>query len=67
MREPVLQDNRSEHLKFCRYAMQLIEMVTGKPLATGVESSIAKINKVSVVITFNNFSLNIKYEIKHWF
>ncbi|GAB6021466.1 hypothetical protein CHUAL_004070 [Chamberlinius hualienensis] len=49
MKEPVLQDNRSEHIKFCRYAMELIERVTGKPLATGIESSIAKINKADVV------------------
>lgn len=48
MQEPVLQDKRQEHVKFCKYALKLLEIVTGKPLATqGIETSIDKIHKVS--------------------
>ncbi|XP_022253323.1 DDB1- and CUL4-associated factor 1-like [Limulus polyphemus] len=49
MREPVLQDKRQEHVKFCKHCVELIERVTGAPLTTGIESSIAKINKAEVV------------------
>lgn len=31
MKEPVLQDKRSEHVKFCKYATELIERVCGRP------------------------------------
>ena len=31
MKEPVLQDKRSEHVKFCKYSSQLIEQVCGRP------------------------------------
>ncbi|KAL1468299.1 hypothetical protein MTO96_041579, partial [Rhipicephalus appendiculatus] len=46
MREPVLQDKRQEHAKFCTSCIELVERVTGAPLSPGMESSLAKINKV---------------------
>lgn len=49
MREPVLQDKRQDHVKFCKHCIKLIEMVTGAPVTTGIESSLCKINKSEVV------------------
>lgn len=49
MREPVLQDKRHEHIKFCKHGIELMERVTGAPLTTGIETSISKINKAEVV------------------
>ncbi|XP_075560422.1 lisH and WD40 domain-containing protein mahjong isoform X4 [Dermacentor variabilis] len=49
MREPVLQDKRQEHAKFCTSCIELVERVTGAPLSPGMESSLAKINKSEVV------------------
>nr|WRQ97961.1 slime protein [Eoperipatus sp.] len=61
MKEPVLQDKCLEHVKFCKYASELIEKVTGKPLSSHIESSLAKINKADVVaqtkIVFNEKEL----------
>uniref|UniRef100_T1J8Z3 Uncharacterized protein n=1 Tax=Strigamia maritima TaxID=126957 RepID=T1J8Z3_STRMM len=47
--EPILQDKHSEHVKFCKYTMQLMEKVTGIPLDNGIESSINKIHLADVV------------------
>ena len=47
MREPVLQDKRQEHLKFCKYASTLIEMVSGKPQNANIDASLEKIRRVS--------------------
>lgn len=52
MKEPILQDKRSEHIKFCKYCMTLIERVTGAPVATNLETSIANINKVQLFAFF---------------
>lgn len=52
MKEPILQDKRSEHIKFCKYCMTLIERVTGAPVATNLETSIANINKVQLFALF---------------
>lgn len=50
MREPVLQDKRGEHVKFCHYCMQLVERVTGAPLmAVGIDTSLDRIHKSEVV------------------
>ncbi|CAG2112664.1 unnamed protein product [Medioppia subpectinata] len=61
MKEPILQDKRTEHIKFCKYCIELIERVTGAPVATNLETSIANINKAEVVaqtrIEFNEKEL----------
>ena len=47
MREPVIEDNASDHALFCKYAGQLLERVTGKTLATStVVPSLSRITKV---------------------
>uniref|UniRef100_A0A8C6NPX2 DDB1- and CUL4-associated factor 1 n=1 Tax=Nothobranchius furzeri TaxID=105023 RepID=A0A8C6NPX2_NOTFU len=61
MKEPVLQDKRSEHVRFCRYAAELTERVSGKPLLMGTDVSLARLQKASVVaqsrITFSEKEL----------
>uniref|UniRef100_A0A6Q2YUE3 DDB1- and CUL4-associated factor 1 n=1 Tax=Esox lucius TaxID=8010 RepID=A0A6Q2YUE3_ESOLU len=49
MKEPVLQDKRSQHVRFCRYAAELIERVSGKPLLVGTDVSLARLQKANVV------------------
>uniref|UniRef100_A0A3Q2Q8K8 DDB1- and CUL4-associated factor 1 n=1 Tax=Fundulus heteroclitus TaxID=8078 RepID=A0A3Q2Q8K8_FUNHE len=49
MKEPVLQDKRSEHVRFCRYAIKLTERVSGKPLIMGADVSLARLQKANVV------------------
>lgn len=49
MKEPVLQDKRSEHVRFCRYAAELTERVSGKPLLMGTDVSLARLQKANVV------------------
>lgn len=61
MKEPILQDKRTEHIKFCKYCLQLIESVTGSPVSTNVDTSPANIAKAEVVaqtkITYNEKEL----------
>ncbi|XP_023181303.1 DDB1- and CUL4-associated factor 1-like isoform X2 [Xiphophorus maculatus] len=63
MKEPVLQDKRSEHVSFCRYAARLTERVSGKPLIMGAEVSLSRLQKANVVaqtrITFSEKELLI--------
>ncbi|CAJ1051159.1 DDB1- and CUL4-associated factor 1-like isoform X3 [Xyrichtys novacula] len=49
MKEPVLQDKRSEHVRFCRYAAELTERVSGKPFLIGTDVSLARLQKANVV------------------
>uniref|UniRef100_A0A8C9YX86 DDB1- and CUL4-associated factor 1 n=1 Tax=Sander lucioperca TaxID=283035 RepID=A0A8C9YX86_SANLU len=49
MKEPVLQDKRSEHVKFCKFAAELIERISGKPLMIGTDVSLAWLQRASVV------------------
>ncbi|KAK6318699.1 hypothetical protein J4Q44_G00099100 [Coregonus suidteri] len=49
MKEPVLQDKRSQHVRFCRYAVELIERVSGKPLLIGTDVSLARLQRANVV------------------
>ena len=47
MREPVIEDNASDHALFCKYAAELLERVTGKSLATSTAvPSLSRITKV---------------------
>jgi HIV-1 Vpr-binding protein len=48
MWEPVLQDKRQEHMKFCKYAAELIELVSGKPPHAAVDPSLDRIRRVSI-------------------
>ncbi|XP_022098805.1 DDB1- and CUL4-associated factor 1-like isoform X2 [Acanthaster planci] len=49
MKEPVLQDKQSEHLKFCRFASELIERVTGKPMSLSSDATLSKLHKANIV------------------
>ncbi|KAG8436157.1 hypothetical protein GDO86_007311 [Hymenochirus boettgeri] len=49
MKEPILQDKRSEHVRFCKFAAELIERVSGKPLLIGSDVSLARLQKADVV------------------
>lgn len=49
MKEPVLQDKRSEHVRFCKYAAELIEQISGKPLLIGTDVSLARLQRANVV------------------
>lgn len=49
MREPVLQDNRKHHNKFCLYANELLESVSGKPNAPHVDASLERIRLAHIV------------------
>lgn len=49
MRDPILQDKRQEHVRFQKYALELLERVSGKskPNDNGLEVSLANIHRVS--------------------
>ena len=49
MKEPVLQDKRLQHVKFCKCASELIERVLGKPQNASIEASLERIRKVGHV------------------
>lgn len=59
MRDPILQEKRAEHVQFQKYALELIERVSGKPI--NVDTSMANIHKSNVVaqtkIHFNDKQL----------
>lgn len=61
MKEPVLQDKRTEHVKFCKHCMELIVRVTGTPISASIDTSPDTINKAEVVaqtkIVFNEKEL----------
>ena len=49
MKEAVLQDKRGEHASFCRYGAALVERVSGKPLPSGSDVSLAHLQRANVV------------------
>ncbi|KAH9527021.1 hypothetical protein DERF_001069 [Dermatophagoides farinae] len=49
MKEPILQDKRAEHLKFCKFCIELIERITGTPVTNTLETSIGNLNKAEVI------------------
>lgn len=63
MRDPILQEKRYEHVQFQKYALELLERVSGKSKASNqLDSSLANIHKANVVaqtkIQFNEQQLN---------
>jgi HIV-1 Vpr-binding protein len=46
-KDPILQEKRSEHVQFQKYALELLERVSGKP--TNIDTSLANIHKANVV------------------
>lgn len=59
MRDPILQEKRCEHVQFQKYALELMERVSGKPI--NIDTSLANIHKANVVaqtkIQFNEQQL----------
>lgn len=49
MKEPVLQDKRQEHVKFCKYATELIEKVSGKQTHKYSDATLEDIRKVGIL------------------
>jgi len=49
MKEPILQDKRLQHVKFCKCASELIESVLGKPQNASIEASLERIRKVCYI------------------
>ena len=49
MRDPILQEKRQEHVMFQKYALELLERVSGKSKHMGAEfeTSLANIHRVS--------------------
>lgn len=47
MRDPILQEKRAEHVKFQKYALELIERISGKAL--NMDTSLANIHKANVI------------------
>lgn len=67
IRNPILQEKRAEHVQFQKYALELMERVSGKSKSTnGLDASLANIHKANVVaqtkIQFNEQQL---YELFH--
>lgn len=49
MKDPILQDKRQEHVTFQKYALELLERVSGKTKApVNSEPSLANIHKVFI-------------------
>ena len=47
MREPILSDNSSDHVKFCQYVSELLERVLGKTIQESQSYlSLSRITKV---------------------
>ena len=66
MREPVCPDNLNDHIKFCKYASELIERVTGKNI-TDHNSRMPLLSSLTRVS--NNFVIsvpNLQYYSSIW-
>lgn len=66
MRDPILQEKRADHVMFQKYALDLIERVSGKPKATNgdLDSSLAIIHRANVVAqTRIQFNENQLYQL----
>ncbi|KAJ8918494.1 hypothetical protein NQ315_008192 [Exocentrus adspersus] len=63
MRDPILQEKRQEHVMFQKYALELLELLSGRGNHTGneLEASLANIHRANVVaqtkIQFNDRQL----------
>lgn len=63
MRDPILQEKRTEHVQFQKYALELMERVSGKTKTSNqLDASLANIHKANVVaqtkIQFNEQQLH---------
>ena len=49
MKEPVLQDMRQAHVKFCKQANEIIQQVSGKTQTAGIDASFDRIRRAELV------------------
>ncbi|RVE40710.1 hypothetical protein evm_014640 [Chilo suppressalis] len=58
MRDPILQEKRQEHVMFQKYALELLERVSGKSkhMGTEFETSLANIHKVGTQYIQDQYS-----------
>ena len=56
MNDPILQDKRQEHVMFQKYAVELMEKVSGKSKTAGsqLEASLAYMHKVRLSFYLQN-------------
>ena len=50
MKEPVLHDKQQEHVRFCKYAQDLLERVLGKQSNANFDASLEEIRRVCNII-----------------
>lgn len=57
MKDPILQEKRQEHVTFQKYALELMERVSGKAKPTGAEYeiSLVSLHRVSLHINYSRF------------
>lgn len=55
MKEPVLQDKQQEFIKFCRYASDLMERVSGKLASANFDASLDEIRRVCTILFSHPF------------
>ena len=72
MKEPVLQDKQQEHVKFCKYANELLERVLGKKSSANLDASLEDIRRVSsLTLSFSSSPYLYSYHaycamLLHW-
>lgn len=56
MKDPILQEKRQEHVMFQKYALELMERVSGKAKPTGAEYeiSLVSLHRVSITLLTRN-------------
>lgn len=58
MKDPILQEKRQEHVMFQKYALELMERVSGKAKPTGAEYEISLVSLHRVGLTLSLFSVS---------
>lgn len=65
MKDPILQEKRQEHVTFQKYALELMERVSGKAKPTGAEYEISLVSLHRVSYFETNLSFNVILLIYH--
>lgn len=62
MKDPILQEKRQEHVTFQKYALELMERVSGRTKPTGAEyeMSLVSLHRVSSFRLFNTLNATAK-------
>lgn len=67
MKDPILQEKRQEHVTFQKYALELMERVSGKAKPTGAEYeiSLVSLHRVSCFQFIRNFNFDSTFVLPH--